>query len=150
MYMFFIKDMPTVNSNEIISSFYADDTSYAASDTLHKRSKKFVADYLQPILTELEEFCSKWRMGLNPEKIFCLNFILNSKNKNTPRLWLKGNLINYEKQCKFLGIIFDENLTYKAHIDNIAARCQKRLNLLKAIKGKVWGANPNTIMYTYH
>ena len=32
------------------------------------RSKKFVADYLQPILTELEEFFSKWRTGLNPEK----------------------------------------------------------------------------------
>ena len=28
-------------------------------------------------------------------------------------------------------------------------RCQKRLNLLKAIRGKEWGATPETIMFTY-
>ena len=31
LYIFFIRDMPTVNSQEILSSFFADDTSYAAS-----------------------------------------------------------------------------------------------------------------------
>ena len=28
-------------------------------------------------------------------------------------------------------------------------KCKKRLNLLKAIRGKDWGASPNTILYTY-
>ena len=60
-----------------------------------------------------------------------------------------GNLVKYEKQCKFLGIIFDQKLSFKAHIENIVSRCHKRMNLLKAIRGKDWGANPNTILYTY-
>ena len=74
LYIFYIKDLPTKVFDALISSFYADDTSYAASDTLHKSSKTFVTDYLQPILTDLETFCAKWRMGLNPEKTFCLIF----------------------------------------------------------------------------
>ena len=149
LYIFYIKDLPTKVFDALITSFYADNTSYADSDTLHKRSKSFVADHLQPILVELENFCSKWRMGIIPDKTVCLNFFLNPKNNNSPRLWLKGNPIKYERQSKFLGIIFDEKLSYETHIENIVSRCHKRMNLLKAIKGMDWGANPNTILYTY-
>ena len=141
--------MPTKVLTSMISSFYADDTSYAASDTLHKSSKLFVANQLQPILTDLEEFCSKWRVGLNSEKTWCLNFFQNTKNNNTPRLWLKGELVKYKTEVKFLGVTFDQKLSYRKHIENLVSRCKKRLNLLKAIRGKDWGANPETIMYTY-
>ena len=149
LYIFYIRDMPTKVLNSLISSFYADDTSYAASDTLHKSSKLFAANQLQPILTELEAFCSKWRVGLNSSKTWCLNFFHNSKNDNSPRLWLKGELLQYKKECKFLGITFDAKLNYKTHIENLVSRCRKRLNLLKAIRGKDWGAKPETILYTY-
>ena len=70
-------------------------------------------------------------------------------NNNSPKLWLKGNLLKYKKELKFLGITFDQQLIFKAHIKDIVSRCRKRLNLLKAIRGKKWGAHPNTILYTY-
>ena len=149
MYIFFIKDMPTVNSNEIISSFYADDTSYAASEDNRNSRKVFPAYHLQNIINQLEEYCSKWRIGLNPDKTWCLNFYLKKNNNNTPRLWLRGELLKYQKQVKFLGITFDQHMTFEAHIEDIVSRCKKRLNLLKAIKGNSWGAHPNTIIYTY-
>ena len=126
--------MPTKVLSSLISSFYADDSSYAASDTLHKSSKLFVANQLQPLLTDLEHFCYKWRVGLNSDKTWCLNFFQNSKNKNTPRLWLKGELLNYRTECQFLGIHFDQKLTFKTHIEKLVSRCKKRLNLLKAIR----------------
>ena len=108
-----------------------------------------MADLLQPILIELENFCSKWRIGINAEKTWCLNFFNDTKNDNTPRLWLKGELLRYKKECKFLGITFDQQLNFKAHITNIVSRCKKRLNLLKAVRGKDWGASPETIIYSY-
>ena len=141
--------MPTKISQEILSSFYADDTCYAASDSQHKSRKNFVSGYLQPILNDLEQFCNKWYIGLNPDKTFCMNFYLNSLDNNTPRLWLMGNLLEYKKEYKFLGFTFNQNLSHKAHIQDVINRCNKRLNLLKAIKGKSWGASPSTIIYTY-
>ena len=69
--------------------------------------------------------------------------------KNSPRLWLRKELIKYQKQIKFLGITFDEKLTFKPHIEDIVSRCKKRLNLLKAIRGTTWGAHPSTILYSY-
>ena len=149
LYIFYIRDMPTKILHSLISSFYADDTMYAASDSMHKSSKVFVADHLQPLLTKLEEFCSKWRVGINSEKTWALNFFKDSKNNNSPRLWLKNELIKCKKEFKFLGITFDEKLTFKAHIENTVSRCKKRLNLLKTLRGKDWGASPATLMYTY-
>ena len=132
--------MPTIVSDEILTSFYADDTAYAASDSQHKKRKNFVSGHLQPILTQLEMFCTKWHMGLNADKTWCMNFFTNSANDNTPRLYLKGELLKYKKECKFLGFLFDQKLSNKAHILDVVNRCKKRLNFLKAIRGKTWGA----------
>ena len=38
--------------------------------------------HLQRILNDLETFCSKWRVKLNLDKTWCLNFFLNSENDN--------------------------------------------------------------------
>ena len=149
LYIFFIRDLPTKVTERIISSFYADDSSYAASDHLHSSSKIFVTDLLQPVLQKLETFCGKWRIGLNPDKTWCVNFHLTKANNNTPHLYLQGKLIRYQKSFKFIGITFDQSLSFKDHINDISTRCRKRLNLIKAIRGQEWGANPKTLLYTY-
>ena len=74
---------------------------------------------------------------------------MKSTNNNTPRLWLRGELLQYKKTLKFLGITFDQKLTFKDHIEDIVSRCRKRLNMLKAVRGTNWGADRNTIIYTY-
>ena len=40
-------------------------------------------------------------------------------------------------------------MTFDEHIEDIVSRCKKRLNLLKALCGRTWGASTVTIMYTY-
>ena len=77
-----------------------------------------------------------------------MNFHINKANDNTPRLWLKGELLKYRKTCKFLGIIFDPQMNFEKHIDDIVTRAKKRLNLLKALRGQSWGASPDTILYS--
>ena len=149
LYIFFIRGMPSEFSEEILSSFYADDTCYGASDNTHARRKVFVSSHLQRILLELESFCSKWRIRLNPDKTWCVNFFKNSKNDNTPRLYLKGELLKYKKVCTFLGIKLDQSLSFSDHINDIVSRAKKRLNLLKSIRGQSLGASPETLLYTY-
>ena len=58
-------------------------------------------------------------------------------------------MLQYKKTCKFLGVLFDDKLSFEDHIKDIVSRCKKRLNLLKAIAGQNWGASPETILYTY-
>ena len=117
--------------------------------TTEKKQKSLSPCHLQKIINDLEEFCSKWRIGLNPSKTWCLNFFNKKENDNSPRLWLRHELLKYQKELNFLGITFDQQLTFKAHIDDIVTICKKRLNLLKALRGKSWGAHPSTLLYTY-
>ena len=85
-------------------------------------SKAFAGKILQDTLIELESFCSKWRIGLNANKTKCL--IFKKKNKfTTPNIYLQNELLGYEKKVKFLGIIFDEKLSFKEHIEEIYERC---------------------------
>ena len=57
--------------------------------------------------------------------------------------------LQYSEEARFLGVTFDSELSFENHILDIVKRSKKRLNLLKALKGKTWGADPNTILYTY-
>ena len=58
-----------------------------------------------------------------PIKLWCLNFFQKKVNDNRPKPWLRGELIKYQKKIKFLGITFDEGLTFNEHINDIETRC---------------------------
>ena len=90
--------MPTKSTNEIMTSFYADDTAYAASDAPHARRKSFAGQNLQDILLQLEIFCNKWRIGLNAAKTKLLLSKLNNKQNSTPNIYLKNELLEYSKK----------------------------------------------------
>ena len=78
-----------------------------------------------------------------------LNSFNSQEKNNSLRLWLSGELLKYEKSCKFLGITFDSSHNFKEHIGDIMTRAKKRLNLLKALRGQSWGASPETLLYYY-
>jgi len=50
---------------------------------------------------------------------------------------------------KFLGVIFDRKLSWNEHINYIIDRCNKRINLLRALTGTDWGANKKTLIMLY-
>ena len=54
-----------------------------------------------------------------------------------------------EKTVKFIGVIFDQGLTWAAHIDYITDRCKVRLNLMRAISGSTWGASRSILLIVY-
>ena len=47
-----------------------------------------------------------------------------------PLLHLNGNIIETENSLKFLGVIFDENLTWKKHIQLIEIKVSKNIGVL--------------------
>jgi len=51
-------------------------------------------------------------------------------------LYLNKQLISVTKEIKFLGVIFDNKLHFKAHIDYLKNKCLKSLNILKIVAHK--------------
>ena len=51
-------------------------------------------------------------------------------------------------QVKFLGIIFDSELTFQKHFEDILKRCNNRYYRLRLLANKKWGPSPATIIQT--
>ena len=71
-------------------------------------------------------------------KTVCMHFCrLRSAHPN-PELTLNGTLIPVVEQTKFLGVIFDNKLTFLPHICYLKEKCVKALNLLRVVAHTSW------------
>ena len=80
------------------------------------------AEYLQRDLDKLARWCAKWRIKLNPEKT---------------------------KVIIFLGITFDNRMTFTKHFEEILERCNQKFHRLRILVNKKWGPSPETILQIY-
>ena len=66
-----------------------------------------------------------------------------------PTLTIYNSHLPVVSQTKFLGVIFDSKLNFKAHIDYIRQKCEKAMNLLKVVAKMDWGADRSVLMKFY-
>ena len=111
---------------------------------------ELAAEYLQRDLDKLARWCAKWRIKLNPEKT---KVIIFSKSRSAiraePTLSLYGDLLSYYPHIKFLGITFDNRMTFTKHFEEILERCNNKFHRLRILVNKKWGPSPATILQIY-
>ena len=56
---------------------------------------------------------------------------------------IENKQIKFEKEVKFLGLIFDQKLTWNQYTKYVIGKCKKRINLFRALSRKDWGTNKN-------
>ena len=125
--LYMLNDIPNISSS-FDTILYADDT------TLSFRCNSLVeANTL--CNSELEKFhvwsvANKLSINLEANKTY---FILHTyRNLNTESLDLKINnvTIGNSTEGKFLGVIIDDKLKYKSHIDDICVKISKSIGIL--------------------
>ena len=108
------------------------------------------AEYLQRDLDKLARWCAKWRIKLNPEKTKVIIFSKpRSAIRAEPALSLYGDLLSYYPHIKFLGITFDNRMTFTKHFDEILECCNQKFHRLRILVNKKWGPSPETILQIY-
>ena len=107
-------------------------------------------EYLQRDLDKLARWYAKWRIKLNPEKTKVMIF---SKSRSAiraePALSLYGDLLSYYPYIKFLGITFDNRMTFTKHFEEILERCNQKFYHIRILVNKKWGPGPKTILQIY-
>ena len=97
---------------------------YVAGQWALSKNIELAAEYLQRDLDKLARWCAKWRIKLNAEKT---KVIIFSKSRfairSEPALSLYGDLFSYYPQIKFLGITFDNRMTFTKDFEEILERC---------------------------
>ena len=133
LYILYINDLPNHPLNNVNVSQFADDIALWTSS----KSLAQTGSNMNHAISDIELWCSLWRVKLNPEKSNLIYFRFNKKYENNlPDIQLFGHKLQYERTAKFLGVIFDQKLNFSEHIKEICTGAQKRLNLLKLLSSK--------------
>ena len=116
LFVIYVNNMPSPTHHQTNKSQFADDVGqWAVSKNID-----LAAEYLQKNLDKLARWCAKWRIKLNPEKT---KVIIFSKSRSAiraePALSLYGDLLSYYPHIKFLGVTFDNRMTFTKHFEEI-------------------------------
>jgi ribonuclease HI len=127
-------------------ALYADDIIIWTSHT-----DRYIAEkLLNQAVSQLQSYTHEFKISLNPNKSEVCLFTLNNSIRNwNPSITFSGTTLPVTKSPKYLGVTLDPSLSFSDHIDKVVNRAKKRLNILKAISGKDWGANAAVLAITY-
>ena len=108
------------------------------------------AECLQRDPDKLARWCAKWRIKLNQEKTKVIIFSKSqTATRAEPALSLYGDLLSQYPNIKFLGITFDNRMTFTKHFEEILERCNHKFHRLWILVNKKWGPSPTTILQIY-
>ncbi|XP_031328755.1 uncharacterized protein LOC116159809 [Photinus pyralis] len=131
-------------STPVKANLYADDlVIYVKGKNIHSIQK-----ILQNTLSRLENWSKTSGFRFSTEKTKCISFTKKTP-KSSPLLKLYGKTLKFEKTIRFLGIIFDQKLNWKPHIEYLKKSCYGAINLLKVLSSHHWGADTKTLLQIY-
>ena len=85
---------------------------------------------LQEKLHCLTQFCDDWSLSINPQKTKIVHFRNNRKRLDPTRFTCCNSVISYAANYKYLGIIFNEHLSWKSAIEAISTSVSRAASLI--------------------
>ena len=144
LFLIMINDIPSGLDNSVEMTLFADDSSIYAGHRIIKQ----LEIKIQNSLNAIDKWCHENGFKISNSKTVGVLF---TKKRNVPKIRIKigSDLIKIDKTAKFLGVIFDNKLSWKPHIEYIINKCKKRMNLMRAISGLQWGASKKALLNIY-
>lgn len=127
------------------SSLYVDDfqLSYRHS------SLTTIGEKLQNCLNIISEWSNKNGFTFSFSKTKAVHFSLIPGLHLPPDLYLYNQLIEYKPTFKFLGMTWDNKLTWLPHITALKNSTKKMVGMLKSISAQEWGGDKHTLRHLY-
>ena len=128
----------------IVSQFADDFAMYIKFKTL-QRSKKTFEKAIQTVETNLE----KIGLEFSPKKTKLIHFNNKKIEPGKVEIKIKDHIIKSTNSTRFLGIIFDYQLSFVPQINSVLNKCMRSLNIIKFLRGKWWGSDPETLIILF-
>jgi ribonuclease HI len=132
----------THDLEQSVSSFcnvlqYADDlVLYTSEQSIDK-----AANNINSALSYLKHWLDEHGLTLSPSKSCTVTF---TRKRSIPRsnVLYGREIIPSRESVKFLGVILDGRMSGVSHLNYIIGKCEKGINILRALSGVWWGAHP--------
>ena len=144
IYIISVNDLPTGEKNGASQFQFADDIAICCTGP----NEIAAVRKLQRAVNDVESWCRKWRMKLNGDKS---NLVILSKKRKKQEenlcILLFNDVVRPVSKAKFLGIEVNNTLNFRDHIQTLAQRAEKRLNILRIL---AWGGtDPKILLRLY-
>jgi hypothetical protein len=146
LFILFTNDI-TSNINHGHLTLFADDTTYLTD--MKDNNDTSIINIIQSDINATAHWMTKNDLVLNDSKTVLMQFDpkLNSKQIANPTFILNGNSILSKNSTKFLGVIIDNKLTWKEHINEVSKKMASGCFLIKRI---MQICNLETAKLVYH
>ncbi|GFW23490.1 probable RNA-directed DNA polymerase from transposon BS [Trichonephila clavipes] len=105
---------------------------------------------LNRAMEEAHSFAEMHKLTLNASKSLTTFFSTNRHLFNyQPKISMNGIQLCYVKNAKYLGYTLDQEITSNKHIEGQVIKARKRINVLKFISGRDWGAEASSLRTTF-
>ena len=146
LFVIYINDIPLTNSTNIsYSALFADDLGVIFTFKKPGKIKKMIKGYLDSLVAWLY----KWRLKINAKKSCFTVYNKGGRNGVDFDFRVNGERIPYSPNPIFLGIIFDEYLSFNHHFSKLRERALKRLNLIRIFSHSSWHLSKKTLIDLY-
>ena len=116
---------------------YIDDIAYGIGGL----SAQGNVERLQEILAKSEEWKEKHGAQFEPSKYMLIHFTRNPRLDVTAEIRLNNTTITPEKEARYLGVIFDQKLKFRSHLDHATKKGTKFALALSSIARITWGTS---------
>ena len=82
-------------------------------------------------------------------KTVCVHFHKKRGTLPEPDLKLNGSKVKVVKETKFLGVIFDQKLSFIPHMTALKTRCLKALAIMKVVSNQSWETDKSVLLKLY-
>jgi hypothetical protein len=140
-----INDIPKPVDPATNTSVFADDSAAWKSGS----NVRLLARHIQQHLDNVQRWADTWGFKLSETKSIAVLFTRSKTPATEVKLSINKQRIAVENQAKFLGIIFDRELSWRPHISQVVDKCKKVVNLMRSLSGETWGASKQSLLTIY-
>ena len=145
LFLIYINDLAHV-SPKLFAILFADDSNFFLTD-------KDVDSLFNNVNTELNKIVD-WlhanKMSLNVEKTHYIVFTVRGKSiPDHCDILISGCKISEVTNTKFLGVIIDNNLTWRYHIDHLCSKAAKNMGILRKLRPVLDNDTMVTMYYSF-
>ena len=128
-FLIYINDI-CASSSKLSFTLFADDT-----NIFNKNSN--LNQLIETTNNQLKNLSLWFKANKLPLNVTKTNYMLFSNrkkisNENT-NIKIDGNIIHRVKDCKFLGVIIDENLTWMNHMNLVTSKISKNIGVMRKL-----------------
>lgn len=108
-----------------------------------------LSELTQTALEIVETWCVGVGLRINPTKSEIIVFTNKRNFTGYKNPVIFGNEIQRRTEVKYLGVILDSKLSWKAHIESRIKKCLRVFWTCRSAIGKSWGLSPKYILWIY-